>query len=142
MAESFAARCRHVLEEGPQGEADYEIAGWLIDQGLAAGRRGPPSKGRDSYGKITQLVWLGMTPAGRLWLEESARAELEKIEVPEDQVADGFCCPGKKNEANKAEGRDRGERPGQPWLIVLAGAAGVLVLMIALLFRTHLSIPL
>jgi len=135
---------RRVLQEGPQGEADYEIAGWLIDQGLADGRRGAPSKGRDSYGKITRLVWLGPTPAGRLWLEESARAELEKAEMPENQVADGLRRSGKKNETGKAEWRDRGERPGQPWLIVLAGAvaAGVLVLMIALLFRTHLSIPL
>lgn len=78
---------RRVLLEGPSGPDDHETARYLIEQGLADGRYGPPSKSRDHYGKTTQLVWFGITPAGRLWLEQSARAELDKAEFLDEHKA-------------------------------------------------------
>lgn len=133
-----------VLQKGPQGEADYEIAGWLIDQGLAAGRRGPPSKGRDSYGKITQLVWVGMTPAGRLWLEESARADLDEAKIIGEKQANAATEElHQKTLESIAEAITRLPKP-QPNLVKLAWVvfASAVFAMAAYLFKTHLGIPL
>lgn len=144
MAESFAARYWRVLENGPQGEADYEIAGWLIDQGLADGRRGAPSKGRDSYGKSTRLVWLGPTPAGRLWLEESARAELEDAKKLQKIEADRCAEHLHQKSLDSIAEAITGLPKPQPNLVKLAWALCAVVLgaMVLLLFRTHLGIAL
>lgn len=135
---------RRVLQDGPQGEADYEIAAWLIDQGLADGRRGPPSKGRDSYGKITQLVWLGMTPAGQLWLEESARAELEKAEVVAEQQSnqrsERLNQQALESIAEAITGLPKPQ--SNPVKIAIGVLIGFLVGAVAYLFRTHLGITL
>lgn len=143
--ESFSAHCRRVLENGPAGADDYEVACYLIGQGLADGRCGPPSKGRDTYGKITQVFWRCPTAAGRLWLEQqSAGAKLDEPEVIADQQAN-HGAQQLESEALKplVEAIARLPEP-QPNLVKLAWGLAVVVLgaMVILLLKTHLGISL
>lgn len=142
---TYAAECRRILENGPASPDDYEIARYLIDQGLADGRYGPPSKGRDSYGKITQLVWVGIKPAGRLWLEQqSARAELDEASKFKNLKANHDANHLTQEALNPiAEAIAGLPKPqSNPVKIALGVFIGFLVMAVAYLFRTHLGIPL
>ena len=140
MTEPFSASCRRVLENGPAGLEDYETARYLIEQGLADGRYGPPSKSRDHYGKTTQLVWFGITPAGRLWLERSARADLDEAESAGEQRGDQVGGRVEKHFTDIAGVA----KPPRPNLVKWAGSVlgAVMVALIVYLIRTHLEIPL
>lgn len=138
--EPFSASCRRVLENGPAGLEDYETARYLIEQGLADGRCGPPSKSRDHYGKVTQLVWFGITPAGRLWLEQSARAELDKAESAGEQRGDQVGGRVEKHLTDIAGVA----KPPRPNLVKWAGTVlgAVMAALIVYLIRTHLGVSL
>ncbi len=137
--ESFSTRCRRVLENGPASEDDYEAACYLIGQGLADGVCGQPSKGRDTYGKITKVFWRCPTAAGRLWLEQQSEHERleDRLHHPAD---DGAGEQG----SEKSQGRKNNPPTRESWLIVLAitVAGAVLAPMVILLIKTHLGIAL
>jgi hypothetical protein len=144
VTESFSASCRRVLQSDSVLPEDYEAARYLIDQGLAAGQYGPPSKSRDHYGKITQLVWFGITPAGRLWLEESARAELEKTQKIAQQENDQKRDHLQEHVRTVLVEAIREASPPPSNLVRLAWTvgAGAILLAVGYLVRTHLGIPL
>ena len=145
MTEPFSARCRRVLENGPVSPDDHEAARYLIEQGLADGRCGPPSKGRDNYGKITQVAWFGITPAGRLWLEQlSAGAELDEAEKLKYREANHDAEQLKQKSLEPiAEAIARLPKPPSNLVTIALGVVvAILGAMVLLLFRTHLDIPL
>ena len=124
---------RRVLLEGPSGPDDYETARYLIEQGLADGRYGPPSKSRDHYGKITQLVWFGITPAGRLWLEQlEHQREQALVESGHDEVT---------QQTKRGKIELRAQKPQSPlvhqaWVVL----GGLVLLLLAYLLKTHFGI--
>lgn len=135
---------RRVLQEGPQGEADYELACWLIERGYARGVCGKRLKGRENYGKLPPPVWLGMTPAGRLWLEESARTELDEAKVVADQErnqeAKHLTQEALESIAEAITGLPKPQ--SSPVKIAIGVLIGFLVVAAVYLFRTHLGITL
>jgi hypothetical protein len=143
-AHAFSNQCRRVLIDGPAGPVDYEIARHLIEQGLADGRLGPTSKGRDTYGKTTQLVWLGITPAGRLWLEDSARAKLDDAGKHKEFKANHGAEQLQQKALESIAEAITGLPKPQSNLVKIAWALGAIVLgaMVLLLFKTHLGISL
>lgn len=138
--EPFPARCRRVLENGPTGEDDDEVAAWLIGQRLADGRVGPRSKGRNTYGRTGPVAWFGITPAGRLWLEASAGAELDQPQGPACEQASGASGHTEENGINGAA------RPKEPESALVAQAkvvvGGVVLALLIYLIKTHFGIPL
>lgn len=61
--ESREERYLRILTSGVQSESDYEDAKYLIDKGYGDGKYST-SKGRDSYGDVNNLVWIGYTSNG------------------------------------------------------------------------------
>lgn len=68
-------RYLRILTSGVQSESDYEDAKYLIDKGYGDGKY-RVSKGRDSYGKVSGVVWTGYTSNGLDFIDElRARAD-------------------------------------------------------------------
>lgn len=144
-SDPYSARLRRILENGPASPDDYEAARYLIKQGLADGVPGKPSKSRDHYGKTTQLVWFGITPAGRLWLErQSAGAELDQPKgAPEvERNQDARHLPQNVRTVLVEVIREATKPASNLVKLAWTVAAGAVLLMIGYLVKTHLGIPL
>ena len=123
------AHHRQILRSGPVGREDYEAAAELIDRHYANGNV-QRSKGREDYGKVVNLVWLGATLEGR---ELSRRLDSTPEETTGQSVA--FV------EKTLAES-EREWSKSLPIQVAVGAFIAVLGAVVVYLIKNHAGIPL
>lgn len=124
-----------ILTFGVSGEADYEAVKYLKDKGYTDSPV-QISSGRDSYGKVINVIWQGATSHGFDYIDElRTRTNHNDIKLNKDYKSN--------NTSNEAIKKLPNERPKSSWIII---AEGVCILVLAgiifFLFHEHLGISL